>query len=161
MDNFNNANATAQPDAESTLPETRRTRECVTDTLDDNDCDGGDELSTEGSEASRLTLDLVNRELADIALAEAALAICQNETFNGEWLKEQAEGRLNNPARGQPPFYSKEGSTSRSTSVSRSHLNILEAVDAVVQFRHFEAHGLVALSNSDLSQRYVRARPFR
>ena len=145
MDNFNNANAIAQPDAESTLSETRRTRECVTDALDDNDCDGGDGLSTECSEASRLTLDLVNRELADIALAEAALAICHDETFDGEWLEEQAEDRMNNPARGQPPFYPEEVSTSRSTSVSRSHLNILEAVDAVVQFRHFEVDGLVSL----------------
>lgn len=158
MDNFNNGNAVVQPDAESTLPETRRTRECVTDTLGDNDCDGGDELSTEGSVASRLTLDLVNRELADIALAEAALAICHDETFGGEWLEERAEGNLNN--RG-PTFCPEAVTLSRSTSVLRSHLNILEAVDAVVQFSHFEADGLVALSNSDLSQRYVRAKPFR
>lgn len=105
MNKFNNVDAIAQSNVQSTLSVTGRTYESFIDLLNNNDSDGGDELGTEGQEVSRPTLDQVNRELADIALAEAALAIGHDETFNAEWLKERAEGSLKNPECCQPTFF--------------------------------------------------------
>ncbi|MBL9164637.1 MAG: hypothetical protein JNL18_18055 [Planctomycetaceae bacterium] len=150
MNNFDDVNVIALANAENDLLQAGLSYESFADLLADDEDDADDEIATKCRETSQRTLAQINRELAEIALADAALAMCDGKTVDNKRLAERSEGCSNNPAGCQSENFFEEGKTSGITSAARSHLNVLQAVDAIVQFGHFEVDGLVTLPQHQL-----------